>query len=182
MMRGKKIGLRARHEADVPAFQAEIYNDVELRTRADDRPWRPVSLKAAETAEPPNPDTAASFSVVELNAEQTLLGECSLWGIDTHNRSAHLGISLLPAARFRGFGTDVVRVLCEYGFAVRGLHRLQLETIADNTPMIAAATKSGFAVEGTLRQAAWIYGGFADLAILGLLAEDWSPANPVNPA
>ena len=42
-----------------------------------------------------------------------------------------------PRARHRR-----LRVLCGYGFAVRGLHRLQLETLADNTAMVQAATAS----------------------------------------
>ena len=87
---------------------------------------------------------AVCFSVVELSSDE-LAGETLLWGIDTHNRTAHVGISLRPAFRNRGLGTDVLRVLCGYGFAVRGLHRLQLETLADNTAMIQAATRVGFA-------------------------------------
>ena len=29
--------------------------------------------------------------------------------------------------------------------------------------------------EGTLRRSAWVYGAYADEAILGLLANDWTP-------
>ena len=76
-----------------------------------------------------------------------------LWGIDLHNRSAHVGISLRPAFRGRGLGGDVVRVLCRYGFAIRGLHRMQLETLADNAAMIAVAERLGFTREGTMRGA-----------------------------
>jgi RimJ/RimL family protein N-acetyltransferase len=102
-----------------------------------------------------------------------LAGDALLWGIDTHNRSAHLGISLRPVFRKRGFGVDVVQVLCDYGFAVRGLHRLQLETLADNTAMIRVASRAGFTQEGTLRASAWVDGEFVDLVIFGLLADAW---------
>ncbi|MEP7021455.1 MAG: GNAT family protein, partial [Pseudonocardiales bacterium] len=68
-----------------------------------------------------------------------------------------------------------VHALCHYGFAVRGLHRLQIETLVDNFPMITAATKIGFTLEGTLRRSAWVSGGFIDEVILGLLSEDWEP-------
>jgi phosphoglycerate dehydrogenase-like enzyme len=65
-------------------------------------------------------------------------------------------------------------VLCHYGFAVRGLHRLLISTLADNHPMIAAATRAGFVLEGTARDAAWINGRFADGVALGLLFPEWS--------
>jgi RimJ/RimL family protein N-acetyltransferase len=57
---------------------------------------------------------------------------------------------------------------------LRGLHRLQVETLADNTAMIRAATQAGFVPEGTLRRAAWVNGAFADEVILGLLATEWT--------
>ncbi|MFF3128930.1 GNAT family N-acetyltransferase [Streptomyces sp. NPDC057908] len=177
MIHGEKIGLRARHESDVPVLQSELYDDVATRSRADSRPWRPIPPGSGQSpyavAEPS--DEAACFSVVELESQEELVGEALLWGIDTHSRTAHIGISLRPAFRGRGLGVDVLQALCEYGFAVRGLQRLQIETLTDNTPMIAAATRAGFTREGTLRHSAWVYGAYADEAILGLLANDWTP-------
>lgn len=176
MIRSGSIGLRARHESDVQVLQSELYDDVVTRSRADSRPWQPIAPGSTHSpytiAEPS--DGAACFSVVELSAQE-LAGEALLWGIDSHNRTAHLGISLRPDFRGRNLGTDVVRALCEYGFVVRGLQRLQIETLSDNLPMIKAATRSGFTLEGTLRRSAWVYGAFADEAILGLLSEEWKP-------
>jgi RimJ/RimL family protein N-acetyltransferase len=114
----------------------------------------------------------ACFSVVDL-ATGELAGDAVLWGVDSHNRLGHVGISLRPSARGRGLGTDTVRVLCRYGFAIRGLNRLQAETLADNTAMIRAATQAGFTREGVLRQGAWVNGTFADEVILGQLASEW---------
>lgn len=174
MMRGDKTGLRARREADVPVLHA-LHDDVATRSREDSRPWRPIPPGSAHSpfaiGEPS--DAAVPFSVVELDSQE-LAGAALLWGIDTHNRTARLGISLLPAFRGRGLGSDVVRVLCEYGIAVRGMQRLQVDTLADNASMIAAATKAGFTIEGTLRRSAWVYGAFADVVFLGLLAHEWA--------
>lgn len=163
-------------------LHAELYDDVATRSRADSRPWRPVSPGSAESpfAVDKPAEGAVLFSVEEL-ASGELAGEAVLWGINTHHRYAHLGLSLRPAFRGRGLGVDVVRALCEYGFAVRGLQRLQVETLADNSAMIAAATKAGFSVEGTLRRASWVYGAFADEVVLGLLAEEWRGGASVRP-
>ncbi len=174
MLRGDKVGLRARHETDVCILQSDLYDDVATRSRADSRAWRPIAPGSAASpyavADPT--DDAACFSVVQLAGDE-LAGEALLWGIDAHHRTAHLGISLRPSFRRRGLGTDTVNVLCNYGFAVRGLHRLQVETLADNTAMIRAATQAGFLPEGTLRRSAWVNGDFADEVILGLLATEW---------
>ncbi|MFJ4091349.1 GNAT family N-acetyltransferase [Kitasatospora sp. NPDC089913] len=175
MLQNSRIALRARHDSDVAVLQGELYDDVPTRSRADSRPWRPISPGAAEspyTVTPPS-DDAALFSVVDL-ASGELAGEALLWGIDTHNRLAHLGLALRPAFRGRELAGEAVRLLCHYGFTVRGLHRLQLETLADNLPMVRAAEAAGFVLEGRLRRSAWVYGEFLDEVVLGLLAEDWT--------
>jgi RimJ/RimL family protein N-acetyltransferase len=173
MLSGERVGLRARQESDMAVLHAELHDDIPTRVRANGRPWRPVA---------PGPDSPYAvvdqgegfdrFAVVELSTGE-LAGDASVWGLDPHNRLAHLGLSLRPAFRGRGLGTDVLRVLCEYGFRVRGLRRLQVDTLADNEAMIKAAVAVGFTVEGTLRQAAWVYGDILDEVVLGLLADEW---------
>jgi RimJ/RimL family protein N-acetyltransferase len=176
MLSGEMIGLRAIGDADIEVFEAELMNDAETRMRSDSRPFRPVAPGSAQSpyrTRDDRPDTV-SFAAAEL-ATGELVGEAILWGIDLHNRHAHLGLTLRPAFRGKGMGTDIVRVLCRYGFAVRGLNRLQVDTLTDNEAMIAAAVRAGFVREATLRSEAWVNGRFADLAILGLLATEWQP-------
>ncbi|MFD5906133.1 GNAT family N-acetyltransferase [Streptomyces microflavus] len=110
--------------------------------------------------------------MVEL-AGGALIGTATLWSIDTHSRSGHVGLSLLPAARGKGYGTDVVATLGHYGFALRNLHRLQIETLADNTAMLRSAERNGFVREGGLCSSAWLLGEFLDEVLLGLLGQDW---------
>ncbi len=182
MLRGEIIGLRAQQDSDIEVFEAELLNDAETRMRSDSRPWRPVAPGSADSPyreQAPRGDQSevVPFSAVEL-ATGELVGNALLWGIDLHNRNAHIGISLRPAFRGKHLGTDIVRVLCRYGFAIRGLHRLQVDTLADNDAMIGAATRAGFVLEGTLRQFAWVAGSFADEVILSQLASEWRPAGP----
>lgn len=172
MLRGERVGLRARHESDVPVLHAELQEDVATRSRSDTRAWRPVAVAHSPYSVAEPSDDVAQFSVEEL-ATGELAGVAALWGIDHHNRLAHLGLSLRPDFRGRGLGADVVRVLTRYGFATRGLHRLQLETLADNDGMVGAALGAGYTLDGTLRGAAWVTGRFHDEVVYGLLAEDW---------
>jgi RimJ/RimL family protein N-acetyltransferase len=130
------------------------------------RPFNAATSPYSVTEPAPN---VTFFSVVE-NVSGELAGEALLWNIDTHNRGAMLGLALRPSFRGRGLSTDVLRVLCLYGFETRGLHRLQLDTLADNEPMIKAAKRAGFELEGTLRRSAWVDGRFYDRVILARLA------------
>jgi RimJ/RimL family protein N-acetyltransferase len=174
MLRGSKVGLRARHTDDIPILQAELYDDVATHSRSDNRPWRPITPGSKDSmfVVDDTEQRHIPFSVVTLDGGE-LVGDAALWNIDTHNRSAHIGLGLLPSCRGKGYGTDVVAVLCHYGFVVRGLHRLQIETLSDNAAMLGAAERNGFVREGVRREGCWVVGEFLDEVVLGLLARDW---------
>lgn len=183
MLRGAKVGLRARHEDDIPILRTELYDDVVNGSRSEGAPWKPITpgSKDPRLVVDDTKESSVQFSVVELEGG-TLVGTATFWGIDTHSRSAHIGLGLLPSARGKGYGSDVVEVLCHYGFVVRGFHRMQIETLADNAAMLRAAERNGFVREGVLRSSAWVLGEFLDEVILGLLAEDWKPKGSSSPS
>jgi RimJ/RimL family protein N-acetyltransferase len=173
MLRGELVCLRARLASDVPILEAELQDDVVTTSRSYGTPWWPVSPGAeASRYRVTEPESnRAAFSVVELATDE-LAGIAVLNGIDTHGRSADIGLMLRPEHRGKGLSTDAVRVLCHYGFTVLGLHRLGIDTLADNQAMIAAAERAGFRQEGVLREASWQFGSFVDRVKLSRLAGD----------
>jgi len=181
MLHGPRIDLRARSQDDVEILHTELYDDVPGHARSSGTAWRPHPHGLAPPYTPREPtEHGADFTVVRRD-DGELLGIALLWGIDAHNRSAHLGLSLRPGHRGRGYGTEVVGVLCHYGFSVLGLHRLQLETLADNAAMIGAATACGFTLEGTLRERSWVSGQFMDDVVYGFLAAEWAVRAKATP-
>jgi RimJ/RimL family protein N-acetyltransferase len=176
MLRGERVGLRAVTPDDVAVFEAEIFGDVELWMIASGGPWTPRPIERAqarhESESADDDPSKVRFAAQEL-ATGELAGNAQLWGIDTHNRSAHLGFTLRPSFRGRGLGADTIRTLCDYGFRVRGLNRLQVDTLASNTPARKASEAAGFVLEGELRANSWVDGEFVNEVQLGLLASEW---------
>jgi RimJ/RimL family protein N-acetyltransferase len=178
MLRGERVLLRAKTRADAERMYP-METDPEHKMLADTRPWVPYSLATVLEAwdrrhadGPPQDDNFVPFAVDSL-ATGEFLGGCVLWNLDQHNRNAHLGLNLLPAARGQGYGTDVVRVLCDYAFRVLGLHRVQLETLTRNTAMRRAALATGFTEEGTMRSTGWMGDCWESDVVYGLLAREW---------
>ena len=68
MLRGEKVYLRAREEADVPVLHRELYDDVAAYSRADGRAWRPRPRSSGSPYDPQGPrDDVAAFSVVAVD-------------------------------------------------------------------------------------------------------------------
>lgn len=169
MLVGEHVVLRARQPSDVPILHAELYDDVPTRVRADTRGWTPVGIEHSPYAVHAGGADAAEFSIVERSGGQ-LAGEAILWEIDPHNRSAHAGLALRPTFRGRGLAEDTLRVLLDYALSIRGMHRVQLEVVAGNKRMLAAARRVGFERDGVLRESVWVNGRFADQVVLSRLA------------
>lgn len=85
-----------------------------------------------------------------------------------------LDIRIAEAFRGQGFGTQAVKWIVKLLFEqFRELHRIEANTREDNASMKGALEKSGFLLEGRLRQT-WKLddGGWADSLVYGLLRQD----------
>jgi RimJ/RimL family protein N-acetyltransferase len=179
VLRGERVLLRAVERADVEVL-AGFDRDPATWRLVSDRPYVPTTVARALEQY----DAGERFRVQDdhvpfvVDVDGTAVGYANLWGIDTFNRRGHLGIGLAPEARGKGYGTDAVRVLLRYAFEDRGLHRVQLEALADNVQGRAAYRRAGFVEEGTTRQDAWVDGRFVDQVVMGVLAEEWRAAQP----
>jgi RimJ/RimL family protein N-acetyltransferase len=180
---GEKVLLRPRTREDVAVLHRAVATDPAVYQVVAYGPWLPRSTESAlaeydaKLAQPSDPSnalfTVEARAALGRVAHGDVVGEASLWGIDAHRQYGHIGLTLVAEARGLGFGTDVVALLCDYGFRFRSLHRLSCETLASNVAMIRAAQAAGFVEEGRLRSSSWVDGGWEDDVLLGLLAEEW---------
>ena len=183
MLVGQVAALREKRPEDVAVLHGLVAADPAFHALVDTKPWRPVEIDAARARfdevvrERSTPDSAVQFAVQSAtdNAGRCQ-GWATVWDLDLHNRTAHLGLGLVPGARGKGMGVDVLRLLCRYAFEVRDLVRVQVETLASNEPMRRAALAAGFTQEGVLRSSAYVMGRRDDDVVLGLLREEYEAA------
>jgi RimJ/RimL family protein N-acetyltransferase len=182
VLHGDLVSLRELRRDDLPVLHAAVDSDPEVHAVTELSPWRPVTLAQRQVefdrALGNPPDQRSVGFAVQRRDDQAgrCIGSALLWRIDPHQRTASLGITLTSQARGKGLGRDAVRVLCRYGFDVRGLHRLSLETLATNEAMLATARACGFSQEGVLRENAWVMGRRVDEVLFGLLEPQWRAA------
>lgn len=112
-----------------------------------------------------------------------LLGSAQLLNIHPVHRSAELQIRIGEASgRDKGLGTQSVRQLVDFGFRDMNLHRIYLRVFESNERARRVYEKVGFAVEGQLREAAYVEGRFVDLIVMALLRDQWLSARAAQAA
>jgi RimJ/RimL family protein N-acetyltransferase len=171
---GKLIRLRAWEPEDEPAIFRWI-NDPEVTeylharypfSHAQERDW------LVRTGTPGYGQ--ASFAVETL-AGSRLIGSCGLHASSPENRSAVLGIMIGEKDCWDGgYGTDVMRTLCRFGFEQMNLHRIELDVFAPHARARHVYEKIGFKVEGVRREAHYQSGRYFDFVTMGLLEGELS--------
>lgn len=168
MLNGTLVTLRAIEPAD--HFKLAGYlNDVEVELLSGGDPPTPRSVASVSALlERQNGEHGSVTFAITVGDE--LIGHCGLFGHDQIARTAQLGIVIGERAYWgRGYGRDAVRVLVDYGFRMRNLHKLWLTVHADNSRAMRAYESVGFAEEGRQRAQVWSAGGYVDLVYMGLI-------------
>ncbi len=176
LLEGKLVRLRAREPEDEPLL-FQWFNDPEVTQYLTLR----YPLSHAQEAEFIAKSATISYDHasfgVETIAEKRLIGGVGLEHVSPENRGAVLGIAIGDKQFWDGgFGTDAMRVLCRFGFAMMNLHRIELEVFAENARAVHVYEKVGFRIEGTRRQASFKFGRYQDLHVMGLLEEEFVPS------
>ena len=172
-----RVYLRPLEAAD-----AELYR----RWRADAEPmalagWRdpaPMSLAQVEARierlAKEQGDDVYNFLICLLGDERPI-GEVSLGHIDRNGGSAELGIFIgEPDEWGKGYGTDAVNALVDFGFGELRLERIWLEVWTENARARRAYEKAGFVYEATLRNDRYEGGRFTSGDVMSILRDEWS--------
>jgi RimJ/RimL family protein N-acetyltransferase len=173
MLSGELVTLRAAAESDLDRLY-ELWS--ELATWEERGPRPPMALSRADFEQRIRAQWTASSDDAHfvITVGDVVVGRTDLFGVDNLARSAEVGISLHPDSRGKGYGTDALRLIVEFGFVRRNLHRIHLTTIASNARALASYRKAGFVEEGRLREAAWVRGRYEDEVRMGLLRSEWA--------
>ena len=107
-----------------------------------------------------------------------IAGTTSFYGVDPHNRSVIIGITVLGQRWWRtGINTESKLLLLQHAFETLGCERVQWEAHAHNTRSHAAIERLGATREGLLRRHKKLSDGtWRDTAVFGMTRDEWPAA------
>jgi RimJ/RimL family protein N-acetyltransferase len=170
-LRGERVILRESRESDIDDRLRHPIDPEEEDGYGSSwrREWDGRRYHAREhltnSGNPPDPGT---YTWAIEHGEQCI-GSARL-SVDADQHCATYAVGLFVAdRRGRGLGREVTRLIVEWAFDALGVHRIQLEVVADNQRAINCYLSCGFRREGVRREAQLYPDGFKDFIIMGLL-------------
>ncbi len=110
---------------------------------------------------------------ITLPGDPTLIGNCGIRRKPENEWEADIGYELNPEYWGRGYVTEAVAAMVDFGFRELGLHRVSSWCIADNAASSRVMERLGMKSEGFLRENEHFKGQWWDTLLYGLLKEEW---------
>jgi len=94
-----------------------------------------------------------NYSIIDLKTEE-LIGNCGFMDIDHINQTSEIGIFIGNKKYWnKGFGTEALSLLIDYGFKALNFHNIMLRVYEYNKGAIKCYEKTGFKQIGKRREA-----------------------------
>ena len=181
IIEGENIKLRPITQDDIECF-LEWFNDPEIvryltvylpMTRLGEEEW------IKQVMEKQQPVFTITIRPKTGPIRDTPIGNCGFHDIDHRNQKATLGLVVGEKLEWgRGYGTEALKLLIQYGFNYLNMNRISSSAIVANTGSIKAHEKAGFKKEGFARQAYWCPDGYySDAVMFSILRKDWRKNN-----
>lgn len=120
------------------------------------------------------------FAMV-LKAEDKLVGHCGIGMSDaSHHTEAWIYYFLNRSYWGRGYATEAVHALLEFGFFQLKLHRIFATCDPENSISASVLQKVGMQREGCLRQHELIRGEWRDSLLYAILKDEWRQRTTVH--
>jgi len=93
--------------------------------------------------------------------------------VDSFNRRTEIGYWIDAGQQGRGIVTRSTARLTDYAFRHQDCNRVILQCAVGNVKSRAVPERLGFAQEGILREAEWLYDHYVDLVVYSMLKRTW---------
>ncbi len=176
MICGDRIRLRGVERSDLPKFQ-EWLNDPEVIESLSI--YLPLSMIDEEqwfdNVSRLSPDEKPLAIELKQGREWRLIGNSGFFNLEWASRCAEFGLFIGDKSVWnKGYGTETVRLILRHGFETLNLHRIYLRVYSTNPRAKRAYEKVGFVLEGTMREAVYRHGRYADIHIMSVLRSEWN--------
>ena len=175
LLSSDRIRIRPLEGEDDLKYLFRSFNDPEAFGQFNNfepRSWDEFQSFISDGAKSPAHFT---FMLIEKNDDMRVIG--SMVHFVPHPLSKgclEIGYGIDDVSfRKKGYATEAADLFVDFIFKTKPLERIQAMTNISNKASQRVLEKVGFKLEGTLRNADFLNGGFSDLLLYSMLKQDW---------
>ncbi|WP_145149582.1 GNAT family N-acetyltransferase [Paenibacillus xylanexedens] len=119
-------------------------------------------------------DDSRLMLLIALQENDQIIGDVVLMDMHAKNRSAHIRVAIDQAEQQgKGYGSEALLLMLDYGFGICNLHRIELEVYAFNERAIRTYEKLGFQREGVKREVLFYNHQYHDAIQMSILEDEF---------
>ncbi len=171
-LNGSSVYLRPWQDSDIELLYKGM-NDPDVRETLFT--FRPKSKD--ELMEEIKKDLSTEKNILLTICESTSnqsVGITAFYRIDYISRAAIFFLALYDSSKWnRGYGSEATKLMIDYAFNILNLNRIQLHVSSENPKAISIYEKSGFIIEGKLREAMYHNNRYVDFNVMSIIRSDF---------
>ena len=173
MIPGKRVDLVAVSPKYLDAYRKWI-NDPEATDMLGNVRFPMSRVREKKCVDGQTAGTSKSRNFTILTKKGLPIGNVGFNVLNWQNRSGVLGIMIGEKDYWnKGYGSEAIGMVLEFGFQTLGLHRILLYVDSKNDRAVACYKKCGFVIEGTKRKHEFYRGEDVEDLVMGILKEEW---------
>ena len=173
---GERIFFSQVRREDLPLF-ARWFSDLELTTYLGSPGMSFMPEHEQEWYDGVVKDRDKKIFAIVVREGQRLVGSVGFHYVDTRKGVTELGIAIGDKTAWgQGYGTEAMRLMCDYGFTFLGLHTICLWHTEFNKRGHHAYLKAGFKQAGRIRGGEVFDGRRYDRILMDITREEFGPS------
>lgn len=175
-LEGEHVYLRPIGLEDADWYFRNLYDPETRRLTGTQRHFTREGI--ASYIERKSQDDSSVLLLIALRENDELIGDIALQDIDSYNRNCNIRIAISTGAQTgKGYGTEALKLMLNYGFGILNMHRIELNVFDYNPRALHVYEKIGFKREGVQREALYYDHRYHDSITMSILEQEFREAN-----
>ncbi|MFS0918890.1 GNAT family N-acetyltransferase [Brevibacillus sp. 179-C 1.1 NHS] len=171
-LEGERVYLRPIGTEDTELYFRSLFNKETRRLTGTQKHFTREQIQ--QYIENKGQDSSSVLLLIALCENDQVIGDVQIGDIDTKNRNAFIRIAIdQNAFQGKGYGSEALLLMLDYGFGILNLHRIELNVYSFNERAIHTYEKLGFQREGVQRQALYYNHAYHDSILMSMLADEY---------
>jgi RimJ/RimL family protein N-acetyltransferase len=168
---GERVYLRPLSLEDTETYFQQLFDPEVRRLTGTTRAFTKEGIHRYIDGKSQDSSTVLLF--ICLKDTDEVIGDIALQDIDSINRNSNIRIAIASEYQGKGYGSEAMPLMLDYGFGILNMHRIELEVFSYNSRAIHVYEKLGFKQEGIQRDYLYYNHKYHDCIKMSILEDEF---------